>query len=229
MHIESSAARPAEPRFAATLAILLVFALYLTMPIDILGNFKFLIVGVSALLLMPIVAMNPHKLSRQTRLSRTLTILLALIITVANQCALGFLIYQLVADSNEGLPILLAALQIFGTNVIGFGILYWEIDRGGPVSRSQLDPELQPDADFLFPQHQQAKILAAPHVIQRSALPWEPHFVDYLYFSLTNSMAFSPSDALPISHRAKLLMGLQSFASFVMLALVIARAVSILG
>ncbi|HME02141.1 MAG TPA: hypothetical protein VKG38_03820 [Solirubrobacteraceae bacterium] len=61
------------------------------------------------------------------------------------------------------------------------------------------------------------------------ALGWRPRFVDYLYTSYTNAAAFSPTDTLPLSTTAKLLMALQSFIALVTLVLVVSRAVNVLG
>jgi uncharacterized membrane protein len=57
---------------------------------------------------------------------------------------------------------------------------------------------------------------------------WEPEFVDYLYLSFTNAMAFSPTDVMPMSRWAKLTMLVQSLVSLLIAVLVIARAVNIL-
>jgi hypothetical protein len=103
------------------------------------------------------------------------------------------------------------------------------MDRGGPVARrhqnrSELDP-----ADFRFPQDEDHDAIDEVAARSSGKSDWAAGYVDYLYFSLTNSMAFSPTDSMPLSHRAKMLMGLESFTGFVILALVIARGVSLLG
>ena len=113
--------------------------------------------------------------------------------------------------------------------MIAFGLAFWELDRGGPVSR-RVRPRAQlPAADFRFPQDEDSD--AVLEVAKRSSdhSGWVAGFVDYAYLALTNSMAFSPTDVMPLTTRAKALMGLQSFIAFGMLALVIARAVSLLG
>jgi hypothetical protein len=103
------------------------------------------------------------------------------------------------------------------TNVLIFALWYWELDRGGPVLRA-LDRGKRPD--FLFPQMAD----------DRWAPPgWMPGFVDYLYVSLTNATAFSPTDTMPLTAMAKMLMGVQAVASLVTVGLVVARAVNILG
>ena len=120
-------------------------------------------------------------------------------------------------------------LQVWVTNVIAFALVYWDMDRGGPVTRRHASRSELPDADFRFPQDEDHD--AVDEVASRSSRNsgWVPSFADYLYFSLSNSMAFSPADTMPLSVRAKALMGIESFGGFVLLALVIARAVSLLG
>ena len=155
--------------------------------------------------------------------------MLVLVIGATNQVLLVLLIALLVQNTQDGPTLLLSALQIWVTNVIGFALLFWELDRGGPVVRTQRSREHLPPADFRFPQDEDHD--ASPEVAAHSSKSsnWLPGFVDYFYFSLSNSMAFSPTDTMPLTHRAKLLMGLEAFAGFVLLALVIARGVSLLG
>jgi hypothetical protein len=57
---------------------------------------------------------------------------------------------------------------------------------------------------------------------------WYPTYPDYLYVSVTNASAFSPTDAMPLTRWAKLLMSIQSITSLILVGLVIARAVNIL-
>jgi hypothetical protein len=104
------------------------------------------------------------------------------------------------------------------TNILIFGIWYWELDRGGPARRVASDASL-PGADFLFPQ------MIEPQI----APGWQPGFADYLYTSYTNATAFSPTDTLPLTAMAKLLMAVQSAIALVTILLVVARAVNVLG
>jgi uncharacterized membrane protein len=100
--------------------------------------------------------------------------------------------------------------------VIAFATWYWELDRGGPAARAQAT---RPRPDFLFAQMQNPE-MAHPD--------WESSFVDYLYLSLTNATAFSPTDVLPLTARAKLTMAAQSLVSLLTVGLVFARAVNVL-
>ena len=166
----------------------------------------------------------------ETKWSRPLGIGLTVLLLVANQIALVQLVVQLVTSArSDGPALLLAAVQVWVTNVIVYALLYWELDRGGPVSRTQRKRADLPHADFRFPQDEDHDAVAEVAARSSVKLNWTAAFVDYLYFSASNSQAFSPTDAMPLSPRAKMLMGLESFAGFVILALVIARAVSLLG
>jgi hypothetical protein len=116
-----------------------------------------------------------------------------------------------------GGELLMSAFAVWITNVISFGLLFWEVDSRGPMERVSR-PRATPD--FQFPQDENPR-LARPG--------WKPHFWDYLYVSLTNSIAFSPTDAMPLSRHAKLFMGVESGISVLAVLLVAARAVNVLG
>jgi hypothetical protein len=106
---------------------------------------------------------------------------------------------------------------IFVTNIIVFGIWYWELDRGGPFARQT---GARPYPDFMFPQ------MGNPNVAKPD---WRPTFVDYLYVSMTNVMAFSPTDTMPLARWAKMAMAVQAMVALSTAGLVIARAVNVLG
>ena len=219
----------AEHRWPAAIGVAAILASYLLLPIDMIGFWRYPVILVCLGLLVAVIVINPHRLVKQTAWSRRLGMILAIVIGITNQIILVVLVHVLVSNTEDGPTILLAALQVWLTNVIGFALLYWELDRGGPVARTQHSRDRLPPADFRFPQDEDHD--AVVEVAKGSSVTsnWLPGFVDYLYFSLSDSMAFSPTDVMPLSHRAKLLMGLEAFAGFVLLALVIARGVSLLG
>jgi hypothetical protein len=167
-------------------------------------------------LLVPLAWERPRHRLEQMGLRRTTAIALLAVISIANGVLLLAVIASLVrGDEKSGAQLLLKALTVWGTNVIAFGLWYWAFDRGGPVTRLGPRPPL---ADFQFPQMENPQ-LAAPD--------WQPQLVDYLYVAFTNAIAFSPTDAMPLSRRAKLLMLTESAASAVTILLVAARAVNI--
>lgn len=219
-----------ESRWPAVVAIVCALVLYGTLPSQFPLALRIGVVALGAALLIPVVAASPGRLDHQTRWSRVLSVSLALVLVVANQVAFAILVTVLTTVKHPSGPAdLLAALQVWVTNIIAFAALFWELDRGGPVSR-RVDPrDSLPPADFRFPQDEDAD--AVVEVAHRSSerSDWMPGFVDYAYLSLTNSMAYSPTDVMPLSTRVKALMGLQSAVAFIMVALVIARAVSLLG
>ena len=230
MATESKRAARAEHRWPAVAALVVALALYATLPSMFFAPLRYAVVAIGIVLLVPLIVANPTHFTKQTKLTRILSLAQVSILLVANQVALVQLIMLLVSSGKEDGPsLLLAAVQVWTTNVIGFALLYWELDRGGPVTRTRATRKSLPWADFRFPQDEDHD--AVDEVAARSSIKndWTPSFVDYLYFSSSNSMAFSPTDTMPLSHRAKLLMLIESFAGFVMLALVIARAVSLLG
>jgi uncharacterized membrane protein len=130
------------------------------------------------------------------------------LISLANAVSLGLAINVLFnGGAVNGHELLISSLAIYLTNVIVFGIWYWELDN----TRDDVP-------DFSFPQFNDP-----------SKKQWRPTFFDYLYVSITNATAFSPTDTLPLTHRAKLLMTLQSVTALVTVVLVAARAVNILS
>jgi hypothetical protein len=177
-------------------------------------------------LLIPLIFINPGRLTTETRWSRMASVTLAAVIIVANSVALGFLIRELTSNQTvSGRDLLLSALQVWLTNMIAFALVFWELDRGGAVARLPSSDQPEGKADFVFPQDDPATAKLALGVANER---WIPVFTDYLYMSITNSTAFSPTDTLPLSTRAKALMALESLAAMVTSLLAIARAVNIL-
>ena len=229
-HVTQHASRtaPAEHRWPAVVALVGALALYAFLPNELVGPLRFVVVGAGVALLVPLVIANPHRLTRQTAWTRVLSVALALLLVLANQVTLVLLVFRLVGGHHDAPGLLIAALQVWVANVIGFALLYWELDRGGPVARTTSARTDLPPADFRFSQDEDHDAIAEVAARSSAIHDWTPRFVDYFYTSISNSMAFSASDAMPLSQRVKLMMGLQAFGGFVILALVIARSVGIL-
>jgi hypothetical protein len=121
--------------------------------------------------------------------------------------------------------LLIAALQVWATNVIGFALIYWELDRGGPVSRARRARHQLPDADWRFSQDENDDTVTEVAAGSSGRAGWVPIFVDYLYLSITNSSAFSPTDTMPLTSRAKMLMSVQSIAALLTTLIIVSRAV----
>ncbi|RZU65316.1 putative membrane protein [Microterricola gilva] len=221
--------RRSETRWPAFAGLVVALVLYILVPNPDTAVLRQVATVILILMFLPLLVENPHRLTRQSEWSRWLSITFTVALVVANQVNVAFVIRSLIEGSANGAQILLTALQVWITNVIAFGLLYWDIDRGGPVARGNLTRSELRTADFKFPQDESGDDVDEISRISSSRSDWRPGFVDYLYVSLTNMMAFSPTDAMPMRSRTKLIMGVQGVTGFVLLALVISRAVNILG
>ena len=133
--------------------------------------------------------------------------------------SLAYLINEMVNQSKElgGLQLLTSSIAVWVANVLAFSLLYWQIDRGGPEARVN---NVGRRPDWLFPQTG----------LPEDAPPdWRPTFVDYLFLAFSTATAFSPTDALPLTSRAKMLMMLESMISLMTIVVVASRAINILG
>jgi uncharacterized membrane protein len=217
-----------EPRWPASLAVLAALALYITLD----RKFQFVPIGPSSLrpierwltpilemaLLLPLSLGAPRRHHNEPKWARMAAVALIAVVNLSNVISLGLLVDGLLHGSKtSGSPLFFAAINIWLTNVIVFALWYWELDRGGPDERSS--PQHR-EPDFLFPQ------MSTPGCAPQG---WRPHFIDYLYVSFTNATAFSPTDTMPLTRWAKLLMLVQSLASLLTIAMVAARAVNILS
>jgi uncharacterized membrane protein len=208
-----------ESSIPAIVAIGLAIFLEATLAARVANHPRWLVAALGGALLVAIVIVSPRHLDNRSRALRAFSLLAIAAISIANMVSGARLVIDLVNEQGirDADQLLLTGGSIWLTNVIVFSLWYWEFDRGGPVARA-VTPRVIPD--FLFPQ------MTAP---QLSPPDWRPEYVDYLYFSFTNAMAFSPTDVMPMSRWAKLTMLLQSVVSLMIAVLVIARAVNILG
>jgi hypothetical protein len=156
----------------------------------------------------------PHRV-RVTR--RWLSLGTIAMVSAANSASIILLVHLLLNGAHANAALLLrAAVHMWVTNVLLFGLWYWQLDGGGPLDRPKCAPH---ERDFLFPQQTEPALLVGG---------WQPKFLDYLYVSFTNASAFSPTDTLPLSRWAKMLMLVQSAISLALAVMVVARAVNIL-
>jgi len=193
-----------EPVWHVVAAILIVIGLQLILNDVLTFGFKYVIVGLEVLLLLILSIFSLPAAGR-----RVVAISLVALISAVNIVSLAVVIGLLFTSNHvEGHQLLISSVAIYITNIIMFGLWYWELDNTKKAS-----------SDFQFP-HPPAS---------EGGDRWQPTFFDYLYVSVTNATAFSPTDTMPLTHRAKLLMTVQSIASLVTVALVAARAVNILS
>ncbi|HEV7185431.1 MAG TPA: hypothetical protein VGN33_13120 [Leifsonia sp.] len=207
-----------EHRGPVLIAVLINLVLLLFIPDRVQLLPVWVVPTIGALLLVPLLILNPRRLRRETFWSRWASISLAILLVLANQVTVVLTIDRLLDGQAKGADVLLTALQVWVSSVISFGLVFWELDRGGPVARRGDRTWNTARPDFRFPQYG----------VPGEEL-WRPGYVDYGYVAMTNMMAFSPTDAMPLTIRAKLLMAYQSLTGFVLLALVISRAVNILS
>jgi uncharacterized membrane protein len=190
---------------------------------DLLGHrlwWMWLVVAVPYVLLSATLLLGLGRLIRHDRRREIVLSLLGLV-WVFNVLGVVLLVISLVAHSGvqmTGRQLLLSGGALWITDTIAFGLAFWELDSGGPVARALADARRKPD--FQFPQDEN------PELAQED---WAPRLWDYLYVSQTNSIAFSPTDVMPLTRLAKTLMAAESFLSAVTVLLVAARAVNILS
>ncbi len=221
---------PGESRYPAAAAVVAAVVLYAGLPstLVVLGP-RFVLPALELALLVPLLVGNPRRMTRESRVLRAVSIGLILVIAAANTTALVLLVDALVsASTKNGAALLLGAAQVWLTNIIVFALAFWEIDRGGPVLRTRSPRSELPPADFRFPQDEDEDAIDEVAVRSAARSDWSPGFLDYLYVSTTNSSAFSPTDTMPLSHRAKMLMATESVSALLLSVIVIARGVSLL-
>jgi uncharacterized membrane protein len=210
-----------EPRWQAQLAILVAIALYLVVPDKLIQNLgpRWVVPTLEGVLALVLIVVSPRRITRDSTQIRVAALVLIGLINLVNVVSLAELIQALLYKNSAlaGRQLIVSSVPIWLTNVIVFGLWYWELDRGGP-SRRLLASHRRPD--FLFPQ------MTVPGCAEPG---WTPQFLDYLYISFTNATAFSPTDTMPLTPWAKILMALQATASLVTVALVVSRAVNILA
>jgi hypothetical protein len=215
--------RPGDPesRLPALTALIVAITLQLLISKSYTLVPRWPLVVAEVLLLAVLVALNPMRLTRSTLLGKYTTWILLGAITADNTLSAVVLNARIISGevSNDAPLLLGSGAAIFVTNIIVFGIWYWELDRGGPFARRE---GTRPYPDFLFPQMD-------PDTAKLARPGWRPTFVDYLYVSFTNVVAFSPTDTMPLSRWAKMMMTVQAMVALTTAGLVIARAVNVLG
>jgi uncharacterized membrane protein len=193
----------------AELTLIVAIALQLSLSSKLQLGPKYLVASLLLLLVIAVAFTAPKRHIGKAASNITFATLLIGLVSAANAGELALLINALIHDSTvPGKSLLSGAFAIFLTNIIVFGLWYWELDSPGLSGRHK-----KADDHFQFPQ----------------SSPWRPQFFDYLYVSLTNSTAFSPTDTLPLTHVAKALMSAQALIALLTVVLVTARAVNIIG
>jgi uncharacterized membrane protein len=207
----------AESFWPAQLTLLAAIGLQLALPARLTAGPTWLVPALEGALLVGLSVATPRQLEHEHTGRRRTAISLTAFVSAANVFSLVELTHLLLhRNVSDGHELIVSGVLIWLTNFVIFALWYWEIDRGGPGRRAA-GHDGQPD--FLFPQMSDDRI---------EPLDWRPRFIDYLYVSLTNATAFSPTDTMPLTPMAKSVMGAQSLVSVVTIGLIVSRAVNIL-
>src|SRR5262249_8421885 len=207
-----------EPLWPAQATVLGAIALQLLLPDRLTVGPSWLIPALEGALFVGLSRTSPRRLEHEHPRRRWLAIGLVAFVGAANVYSLGALAHYLLHHHvAEGRGLIVSGSLIWLTNFLIFALWYWEMARGGPGRRAA---GRDGAPDFLFPQMTDDRIQPDG---------WRPGFVDYLYVSLTNATAFSPTDTMPLTPTAKIVMGIQSMVSLVTIGLIVSRAVNILA
>jgi hypothetical protein len=208
-----------EPRLPVIITLVVAMAIPLLMPDELIPGSRWIVPSIIFVLMVAMLVLDPGRIDRRSAQLHWLRLGILLVLAVGTGYATARLTRALVVGSaaitNSPEELLRVGGLVWLGLLITFGFLYWELDLGGPGERAHIERDYP---DLAFPQDLNSSI-APPG--------WHPTFIDYLYLGLTNNLAFSPTDVMPLKHWAKLAMGLQSVVSLLVLGLVIARAVNI--
>jgi uncharacterized membrane protein len=204
------------PAVALLVFIGLNLAIRLWLPGEGVAHLPWVLPAIEAVLLVALVVGNPSRLARRTRWAHRIAVTLVVVLVVAALLATGLLVYDLIRGrgvTNSPSELLASGALVWLGNNLSFAMLYWLIDSGGPIARAQDSTPV----DFAFTQ-QMSPELAPPG--------WRPVFLDYLHLGFTNATAFSPTDVMPLTLRAKYIMLVQSTVALALFGLIVARAVN---
>ena len=201
------------------LAVLVAAAMQFALPNRHVLKPTFLFPTVELLLLAVLMIGDPGRIDRRSPVLHRLTLVLIAAMSLDNLAAVVELIGAIIRNDKQetGTVLLATGGAIWLTNVIAFSLWYWMLDRGGPAERAN---QTGTAPAFVFAE------MVSPEFVRGD---WAPEYVDYLWLSFTNATAFSPTDTMPVTHWAKMLMFLEAAISLVVAVMVIARAVNILN
>jgi hypothetical protein len=209
-----------ESRWPPALALIVFMALNVGLrvwlPNEAAVRLPWLVPAIEVALLVMLLASDPLSLARRASVLRPVTITLVVVLVVAALWATTLLVYDLIKGigvTESPSRLLASGAVVWLGNNLSFALLYWLMDSGGPISRTRGGPPI----DFAFTQ-QMSPELAPPG--------WRPLFLDYLHLGFTNATAFSPTDVMPLTHRAKYTMLAQATVALALFGLIVARAVN---
>ena len=209
-----------EPRWIPAAAVVAFFALNvalrLWLPSEGAFRLPWLLPTVEVTLLVVLLVADPGSVVGRRLVLRRIVLALVLVLVLAALWSTALLVYDLVRAegvTQSATRLLATGGVVWLGNNLAFALLYWLMDSGGPIARSQQEVPV----DFAFTQHMSPELAPAN---------WRPVFLDYLHLGFTNATAFSPTDVMPLTHRAKLTMIVQSTVALALFGLIVARAVN---
>jgi uncharacterized membrane protein len=210
-----------EPRWPVVFAVLAVCSLLMLLPARVRTLPPRTPLILIAVIIAPMIGAGIKGASdrRWLVLERTVSITAAIVLGVVNLLILLAIVRAMVSETGQtsGIQLLSSGSAVWLTNILVFSLAYWQLDRGGPEARANGSRVLP---DFLFPNDS-----APDHVLP----DWKPAYVDYLALSFATATAFSPTDVPPLTPAAKLLLMAESLISLATLAMIVSRAVNVLG
>jgi hypothetical protein len=214
-----SAEEFAEARLPMAAAVVASMVLTLLLPADLRVGPQWLLPVIEGLLLVALIVGDPGRITRRSAALHSLSISLVGVLGVGAVWATLQLTDQIIhggSDTDSPTKLLQAGSAVWVSGILAFTLLYFELDAGGPAARAHRMPDIP---DLAFPQHLNAEL---------GGTSWRPKFIDYLYLGITNALAFSPTDVMPLVPWGKIAMSVQSLISFAILGLVLAKAINIL-
>jgi hypothetical protein len=209
-----------ESRWPPAAALLVFFALNVALrvwlPNEAAVRVPWLVPAIEGVLLVVLLASDPLSRARRASVLRPVALTLVSLLVVAALWATTLLVYDLIKGigvTQSPSRLLASGAVVWLGNNLSFALLYWLMDSGGPIARTRE----QPPVDFAFTQQM------SPELVPPG---WRPLFLDYLHLGFTNATAFSPTDVMPLTHRAKYTMLVQATVALALFGLIVARAVN---
>jgi len=194
-----------EPRWPIVLMAMLVYSSTL-LPgrVKVFPHWALLLLAASVIVPMVALHLAPDK-QRWLKLEKAAIALFLAVAAFGIVLDLKDLFHAMLQPpvGLTGIQLLNSSISLWASNVLMFSVAYWWIDRGGAESRVS---GVQPMPDWRFPR-EDADDGRVP--------PWQPTYVDYLFLAFCTATSFGPTEAMPMTPRAKLLMMAESLISLV--------------
>lgn len=209
---------PLVSLWAAALGALVLGGLFILLPEKLTLGPKWLPLVLIILVELPVDIARIFRKKFPLFFERILNYALLGIITIVLTIAVMLLISNLIENGREVQAqfLLRDGLLLWVSNVLVFSLWFWGIDGGGARKRHKRGHLA---TDLLFPQQTDTI---------KGGQAWAPHYLDYLFVAFTTATALSPTDTLPLSRRAKMLMMIEAVLATTIVLIIVARAINIL-